>query len=396
MKIIFVADGRSDHIRRWIAHFINSSKHDVILVSTYPCAPIGGVKLHILEGLFRLSKSSSTKGGPKKQSKKANPSLLPTLARFSPLYALWNNLKLIDAYFQAKILNQIIRHYSPDLLHAFRIQNEGYLTINSDSKKTIISSWGQDFIQFADKYLIQRILTQKLMRQTRYFFADCQRDIDLAKNNGLPSHAKTRVYPGNGGVDMRIFHANLSTPRQYDVLYCRGLTNYTRIEVLFKALRYFYEHKGYWLKMLIIVPAVFNSYLKKLIKKYDVFEETVTFEDTAEKEKLAQYMRSAKLFVSPTISDGIPNSMLEAMSCGMLPIVGDVDSIREVISHGMNGLIFKTESALELCEALSKGLELDFEKIAAINHEIIKTKYEYEACMVDVEKFYESILETHE
>jgi glycosyltransferase involved in cell wall biosynthesis len=55
--------------------------------------------------------------------------------------------------------------------------------------------------------------------------------------------------------------------------------------------------------------------------------------------ELAELFRKAQISVSPTTHDGTPNTLLEAMACGSFPVAGDLDSIREWITPGVNGLL---------------------------------------------------------
>jgi glycosyltransferase involved in cell wall biosynthesis len=52
-------------------------------------------------------------------------------------------------------------------------------------------------------------------------------------------------------------------------------------------------------------------------------------------EKLAQY----PLFVLPSLYEGMPKTLLEAMSCGLACVGTDVPGINEVITHEENGLL---------------------------------------------------------
>lgn len=62
----------------------------------------------------------------------------------------------------------------------------------------------------------------------------------------------------------------------------------------------------------------------------------------------------ADIFCQPTLSEGIPNSVLEAMSAG-LPIVGvaDCPAMRALVGHGKNGLL----AAEPMPEVLAKTLQ---------------------------------------
>ncbi len=55
--------------------------------------------------------------------------------------------------------------------------------------------------------------------------------------------------------------------------------------------------------------------------------------------QMADLFRRRAVVVSPTTHDGTPNTLLEAMACGCLPVVGDLESLREWITPGVNGLL---------------------------------------------------------
>src|SRR5690606_6967952 len=45
------------------------------------------------------------------------------------------------------------------------------------------------------------------------------------------------------------------------------------------------------------------------------------------------------IYVSFASFDGIPNSLLEAMACGLVPIVGDLPQLHEWVEHGVTGYL---------------------------------------------------------
>ena len=58
--------------------------------------------------------------------------------------------------------------------------------------------------------------------------------------------------------------------------------------------------------------------------------------------EISRYMQDSKVFVLPSLFEGHPKVLLEAMSCGMSVVGSDKPGIRNVIEHGKTGLLCST------------------------------------------------------
>jgi glycosyltransferase involved in cell wall biosynthesis len=58
------------------------------------------------------------------------------------------------------------------------------------------------------------------------------------------------------------------------------------------------------------------------------------------REDLRPYYRAADVFILPSIAEGLSNSMLEAMSCGLAILASRVGGAREAVAEGENGFLF--------------------------------------------------------
>ncbi|NYE58564.1 glycosyltransferase involved in cell wall biosynthesis [Carboxydothermus ferrireducens DSM 11255] len=89
--------------------------------------------------------------------------------------------------------------------------------------------------------------------------------------------------------------------------------------------------------------------LKELAKELGI-ESLVTFPGYIPNP--AEFYREIDIFVLPSISEGLPLSLLEAMSWKLAVIATNVGGIPEVINSGENGLLVPPKDATALTEAL--------------------------------------------
>jgi glycosyltransferase involved in cell wall biosynthesis len=71
-----------------------------------------------------------------------------------------------------------------------------------------------------------------------------------------------------------------------------------------------------------------------------------------DKESLVSCLRSFDVFCLPSYREGLPTSLIEAMSCGVMCIATNVRGCRELISNKQNGLIVSPRSSNEIVSAL--------------------------------------------
>ncbi|MBL8063798.1 MAG: glycosyltransferase family 4 protein, partial [Anaerolineales bacterium] len=71
---------------------------------------------------------------------------------------------------------------------------------------------------------------------------------------------------------------------------------------------------------------------------------------------LPAYYSLMDVFVHPSLRDGMPNAVLEAMACGQTVIATPVGGVLDVIEDGLNGLLVKVNHAEELAEKMAQVL----------------------------------------
>jgi len=101
------------------------------------------------------------------------------------------------------------------------------------------------------------------------------------------------------------------------------------------------------------------------------------------------YARS-QVTLSISTHDGTPNTLLEAMALGCLPICGDLESIREWIVPDKNGLLIDPSDPVALSNAILWSLDhQDFnEEAAKWNVELIRSQAKLDSVRLKMKEFY--------
>jgi glycosyltransferase involved in cell wall biosynthesis len=111
--------------------------------------------------------------------------------------------------------------------------------------------------------------------------------------------------------------------------------------------------------------------------------------------QMADLFRRCQVLVSPSIHDGTPNTLLEGMACGCYPVAGDLESIREWITPGVNGQLTDPSEPQALAEAVIEALEQSHLREAAARHnaDLIAARAEYDQCMRLAGEFYAQLVQ---
>lgn len=96
-------------------------------------------------------------------------------------------------------------------------------------------------------------------------------------------------------------------------------------------------------------------------------------------EKMPDVYNAADVFVTPSLQENLPNTIMEAMACGT-PCVGfHIGGIPEMISHGKNGYVAEYKSADDLANGLLWTLyKADSETLSANAREKVLSEYTQE------------------
>lgn len=73
-------------------------------------------------------------------------------------------------------------------------------------------------------------------------------------------------------------------------------------------------------------------------------------------DNVRDYLQAADLFVLPSLSEGMPNALLQAMACGLPCVATNIGGARDMISDGSDGLLVEPGDAAALGGAIARLL----------------------------------------
>jgi glycosyltransferase involved in cell wall biosynthesis len=400
MKLLYIVDGRSPIALNWIGHFIKSGK-EVHLVSTYPCPTFPG-----LASLTVIPVGMSSVYG---QVGTEHSGRGHFLRRIIPV-GLRTRVRQVVAPLTfrraSRSLREVIQRTQPDLIHAMRIPFEGMiasmaLDVNSrpgtdeSHIPLLISVWGNDFTLHARSSTTMAYHTRQALQMCSALHTDCQRDLKLARESGFASGKPSIVLPGGGGVKLDIFYPP-TVPGRLDgspvrIINPRGFRAYVRNDTFFHAIPLVLNQDE---NVHFVCPGMAaEPQAQKCVEEMKI-SRWVDLLPAQSQHEMADLFRESHISLSITTHDGTPNTLLEALACGCFPIAGDLESLREWITPGVNGLLVDPLNPQALATAILETItQPDLQSLARErNFHLVKERAEYGASMHSADDFYRQLL----
>lgn len=403
MKIVLIADGRSPITAHWIAS-VKRLNIRVVLVSSFPCRrPEQADAFHVLPLAF--SQYAGSQSGKAHSQPGKNTFKKDLIKRFRSVFMkLRYILGPLTLPWYAIKLSGIVRNARPDLVHALRIPYEGMCAAWLPGDIPLaVSIWGNDLTLHAEGSFLMRWMTRKTLKRANMLAADASRDIRLAKMWGFSEEKPTLVVPGNGGIDYTAIRLAALRgekdlywlPANYEiVINPRGFRpGSVRNDTFFQSIPLILSRCP---NTLFLCCAMENQpEALDWIQRLQI-EKVVVLLPILKQTNLWPLFRRAAVTISVSQHDGTPNSLLEAMTIGCFPVVGDIESMREWITPGVNGMLVDPNDPEQLAAAVvsaiqNKKLRAD---AAAMNSKMILERVEISSVSCAIGVFYQQLADS--
>jgi len=340
IRILVLGDARQVHIHRW-TEFLCGSGYETLTVSL---EPTGGV-----QGAARFIRV---------------PHALPDFVRYPSALPR---------------IRGIIREFAPHLVNAHFLPNYGMIAALSGFSPWVLSAWGSDVMLLPAKSPFHMWRTRFVIGRADWITSDAdamtRRLIELGAR-----HEKVLTFPY--GVDRKTFHpANATAPPPHSAprIICNrkleSVYNVSAVLEAFASVRKTLPQAA----LTIAGGGSLRRRLQETASRLGLGGDPVSFTGEVAHQKMPELLRAHDIFVSAAFSDTTSVSLLEAMACGLFPVVSDIAANREWIVHGENGWIVDPRDPGAISRALIAAWEDPALRAAAArkNASLIETRADW-------------------
>jgi len=293
-------------------------------------------------------------------------------------------------------VKSIINYIKPDIIHVNNLPFFSTVQYIHAAKKLNIPSIvhvhgviGQKniLINYAQKIFLV-VFSKIIFKETNLFICLTPKDAyEICKYGCDPN--KIRVIPN--GVDVKKFKPNNKIHTEY--IYWGGrFVPEKGLKYLIEAIKLVKRTKSD-IRLLMAGDGPLLPKIHKMINKYHLMDD-VKFLGKMPLEKIPLLINSSSMCVLPSLKEGMPFALLEAMACGKPVIGSNISGIRDIINNGENGLLITPGDSKELASAILKLLEdKDLGQVLGRNaRQLMIEKYSLNNIVNQIEQIYNELI----
>lgn len=275
------------------------------------------------------------------------------------------------SFFAGRMLTEIIKDYDVDIAHGHSplLSPHAVTRLSKDIPyiSTIHSVWTNEYNSIKDRPIRSLNINDFSIRLFAKSFSTYDQILfDIAKKLICVSNAvrkevlqkyhidkgKLTVIPN--AVDHHRFVPLKQGEDEETILYVGRLASVKGLDMLIYASKYVLKQEPQ--VVFKIVGGGNIQYYEKLARKLQV-DNSFNFIGGLDHHELHTIYQNSSVFVLPSFYEGLPTTILEAMSCGMPVVATDIPGISEVVRDKETGLLVPPKDPKALADAIIKLLK---------------------------------------
>jgi teichuronic acid biosynthesis glycosyltransferase TuaC len=265
----------------------------------------------------------------------------------------------------ARLLYPFLERSRPDLILNYWVYPEGYAAVRLGrrlAKPVIVSSRGSDLLRIGDG--VTRHLVKTTVKAADRVLTVSRQLRDRAVEWGADPQ-RTRVIPN--GCDREVFdYRDREEPRRLlgvsadekVIVFAGWLDASKGMRELLEAFRVVSVDPK---TTLVCIGEGKMAAAIRVFAGQHQLQTRIRLEGKRSASEVAQWMNAGDVFCLPSHSEGCPNVVVEAISCGCPVVATDVGGIPDLIS-GKHGILVPPRDAGKLAEALQTALARSWDR----------------------------------
>ncbi len=141
-------------------------------------------------------------------------------------------------------------------------------------------------------------------------------------------------------------------------------------------------------KLMLVGDGEERQDLQELVNELDLGNQVI-FGGRVPNEKVSEYMVASDIFVLPSLSEGFPNVVLEAMAAGLPVVASKVGGLPEIIKDGKNGFLVEPKNPEQIAEKVMLLLrDEELRKRVSRNNKEKAKHYSWDSVVEKLEEIY--------
>lgn len=291
-------------------------------------------------------------------------------------------------------LEKIINEIKPDVIHSFEMQACSYPILKTMKEfpeiKWIYSCWGND-LYYYQNFKTHRTKLMNTLNRVDLIHTDCNRDYIIAKELGF-NGIHLGVIPGGGGFKINNMIKYRMSINSRKIILVKGYQHqFGRGILIVKALKDIQaELKGFEIVIFGAHKQVID-FIEENKLNFKIFDR-----HGLQHVELLQLMGKSLIYIGNSISDGMPNTLLEAVIMGAFPIQSNPGGASaEIINHSKNGLLIENPESIDEIKRLVRQAianPMMIEEAMDINYKLATELLNYEENNSKIIGIYNNIL----
>lgn len=280
--------------------------------------------------------------------------------KFKQFYLRRNGVNPLEDIKSIRNLRKIFKEIKPDYILPYTIKPVIYsniakkgLNIKSLNWITGVGFYGNDSYNIKEK-IVKAVITKQYQFGTQkgdVFIFQNQDDLDLFKKKKIIKNHQIYITPGSG-INLSYFKHTTPVLAPTTFIFVGRLIREKGVHVFIEAAKKVKETYAN-ARFLVLGGLDINNPNSISQQEIDELKLLNIVEFTGKVYNVVDYINNCSVFVLPSMyREGVPRSILEALSVGRAVITTDNVGCRETVIKDYNGILVKKNSVDELVDAM--------------------------------------------